>query len=236
MNLRIKILFSALVILIIPVVFFGFTNQSDSVMSDSIYDKNCTVVIDAGHGGEDGGAVSVTGTLEKDINLSIATKLEKLLKLNGFDVVMTRTEDVLLCDENITSGRKLTDLKNRVSVFNYSKNNVVISIHQNNFTDPKYDGAQVFFSKNNSLSENLALCTKNSLVSLLQNDNSRECKQADSSIYVLDNAEVPAVLVECGFLSNENEAKLLESNEYQEKLAFCIYLGFSEFYYRNYKN
>ena len=233
MSLRVKLLFISLVVLIVPVLFFSCSNKYTSTFNSDISDKRF-VLIDAGHGGEDGGAVSVTGALEKDINLSIAKKLKQLLIINGYDVVMTRSDDVSLSDENLKNGRKLSDLKNRVDLFNYSKNNIVISIHQNNFTDSKYSGTQVFYSNNNQNSVKLAECIKNSVVTLLQKDNSRECKKADSSIYVLDNAEVPAVLVECGFLSNENEARLLENDEYQNKIAYCLFLGFQEYYYKNY--
>ena len=219
------ILSVSLIILVYPIIFIQHI-KTDTVSSYHSIDKP-TIIIDAGHGGEDGGAVSVTGTLEKDINLSIAKKLESMLKANGFNTKLTRTSDnVVSDDENI---KKHNELQNRVDIFNSSVNNIVVSIHQNKFTQEQYCGTQIFYSKNNTKSELLAENIQNSVVSLIQNDNKRECKKAGSEIYILDNSNVPTVLVECGFLSNDSEAKLLDTDEYQNKIAYCIFLGIQEF-------
>lgn len=219
------ILCFSIVILIFPVLFLHHI-KSETVSSYQYINKP-TIIIDAGHGGKDGGAVSVTGSLEKDINLSIALKLESLLKLNGFDTCLTRTSDNEVSESNNT--KKHDELENRVNIFNSSANNIVVSIHQNKFTQEQYSGTQIFYSKNNSKSKMLAENIKSSVVSLIQNDNKRECKKAGSEIFILDNSIVPTVLVECGFLSNTSEAKLLDTEEYQNKLAYCIFLGIQEF-------
>lgn len=194
-----------------------------------------TIIIDAGHGGEDSGAMSNDNNiLEKNINLNISLILKDLLLSNGFDVIMTRETDTSLHDSDITNHKKQSDLKNRVDVFNSSQNNIGISIHQNKFTQEKYSGTQIFYSSYCEESSALAEKVKSSVVSLLQPDNQRECKIAGSEIYILDNARIPAIMVECGFLSNETEAQKLNDKNYQSQLAYCIYLGFLEYYYTNY--
>lgn len=195
-----------------------------------------TVIIDAGHGGEDGGAVSPMGLVEKNVNLDIALRLRKFFLQSGFKVVMTRTSDISIHDDSAQSTRekKVSDLSNRVEITNSSEQNVLISIHQNQFEQSQYSGTQVFYSVNNQSSTELAECIRAAVKGLLQNYNERECKPATGSIYLLDKAQVPAVLVECGFLSNPEEEQLLKSVEYRNNMAFAIYSGFLEYYYQNY--
>lgn len=188
------------------------------------------VVIDAGHGGEDGGA-GANGALEKDINLSIALKLRDMLTASGFTVVMTREEDISIYDSSASTihEKKVSDMRNRRDIINSNSNNILISIHQNKFEQSKYSGTQIFYSKNNGRSIKLAEDIKRSVTGLLQPENKRELKAADSSVYLLDKAEVPAVIVECGFLSNEEEAKKLSTDDYQKKMAFAIMCGFLDY-------
>lgn len=194
-----------------------------------------TIIIDAGHGGEDGGAITNDNNiLEKNINLNISMILKDLFLSNGFDVIMTRKSDISLHNSDEINHKKQSDLKNRVAIFNSSQNNIAISIHQNKFTQEQYSGTQIFYSGYSDKSNVLAEKVKTSVVQLLQPDNERECKVAGSEIYVLDNARVPAIMVECGFLSNETEAQKLNDTNYQTQLAYCIYLGFLEYYYTNY--
>lgn len=195
-------------------------------------ESKVTVIIDAGHGGEDGGAVAPDGTAEKDINLSIALKLKSIFEQNGIDVATTRESDISICDEGLETlkERKTSDMKNRLAIFNSSPNNVVISIHQNKFEQSQYSGAQIFYSQNNPLSETLANHIKTSVVSNIQPDNTRECKPADKNIYLLYNSENPAVIVECGFLSNSEELDLLKNDGYQSKMALAIFDGFVKYY------
>ncbi len=191
------------------------------------------IVIDCGHGGEDGGAVSVDGLLEKDVNLQIGLVLEKLFVSGGFEVVMIRNTDTAIYDETAKTLRekKVSDLHNRSDVCNSDERNVYISIHQNKFEDARYSGAQVFYSKNNVKSKELAESVRKSVNNLILPENKRECKEATESIYVLNKALVPAILVECGFLSNYQEAKLLSTEQYRNQMAYSIYCGFLEYYY-----
>ncbi len=226
------VFFSSLSLIIITVISFTLTSVNTISTSTNENSFDPTIVIDPGHGGFDGGAVVNNNILEKNINLQISLKLQDLFKANGFNVVMTRYEDISLNTQN--DNKKRSDLNTRVELFNSSQNNVVISIHQNMFTDSRYFGTQVFFSNNNTRSSDLAECIRNSVVSLIQPENTRQCKRAGSEILVLDKAKVPAVMVECGFMSNSDEIIKLTDNEYQNKLAYCIYLGFLEYYYTNY--
>ena len=192
------------------------------------------IVIDAGHGGEDGGAVSGDGVPEKESNLAIAHDTNDLLTFFGFDTEMTRTSDAdLSTDGENTKQRKNSDMKNRLKIFNSSGNNAVISIHQNKFSDTSSRGTQVFYSPNNDRSLLLADAIKFSVKSQLQPDNERLSKPAGSGIYLLKNATQPAVIVECGFLSNREECEKLKTAEYQRQMAFAITTGFLDYYNTN---
>lgn len=182
-----------------------------------------TIVIDAGHGGMDGGAVSQSGILEKDLNLEIATKLCDLFRLSDFNVVMTRSDDRLLFDESNLSSKKAQDVRNRVKLANQCEKPVFVSIHQNKFPVSKYSGLQVYYSKNNEDSKIFAENIQSFVKDNLQSNNTRQPKGAGSNIYVLKNLACPSVLVECGFLSNPDETRLLCDENYQKKIAFCIF-------------
>lgn len=191
-----------------------------------------TVIIDAGHGGPDGGTSADDGTLEKHINLQIAHKLNDILQSMGVETVMIRTEDISIHDENATTIRekKVSDLKNRLSIINNTDDAVFVSIHQNHYSSSKYSGAQVFYSKNNPLSENLAEAIRLPIVSYLQSGNTREIKKSGSEIYLLNNAQAPAVMVECGFLSNWADTQNLKDENYQQRLAFTIAVGIADYF------
>ena len=193
-------------------------------------EKKPVLIIDAGHGGEDGGAV-VGDVLEKDINLDISYDTADLLKLFGFDVSMTRSSDNALTNEGKdVKQRKYNDMKMRLDMYNSSADNVIISIHQNKFSSASSHGAQVFYSPNNEKSKVLAQNVKYSLNSLLQTGLDRECKAAGKSIYLLKNTYQPAVIVECGFISNFEECQKLKSDSYQKQLAFAITTGLLDYY------
>lgn len=189
------------------------------------------IVIDCGHGGIDGGAVGVHGEMEKEINLEIGLVLRDLLQMNGFDVVMTREEDLSLHDPQYTkiAQQKTSDIKNRLSVIDKNPNSITVSIHQNKFSEGKYSGAQMFYGIRNPQSAVLAQSIQDAIVANLQPENQRQIKQGTKSVYLLMHAENPIVLVECGFLSNEKEAALLSTEEYQHKMAFAIYCGIVEY-------
>lgn len=187
------------------------------------------IIIDAGHGGEDGGAV-VDDVIEKDINLAISKDVSDLLNFFGYDITMTRTGDFSLSDEgNSIKSRKNSDMKARLKLFNSDKNNLVISIHQNKFSNASSKGTQVFYSPNNENSKKLADCIKQSVKSALQPENIRESKAAGSGIYLLKNSKQPAVIVECGFISNKEECRLLLDEKYQKEMALAISTGFLDY-------
>ena len=189
-----------------------------------------TIVIDPGHGGEDGGTVGVNGIMEKDINLEISLLLSELFEDAGYKVVMTRDGDFSIGDQSISTiaGRKASDIKRRVEICNNSGAELVLSIHQNYFEQSKYHGAQVFYGLTDG-SEMLAELIQTRLRNDIQPENTREIKPGGESIYLLNNTDLAAVIIECGFLSNSNEAELLTQNEYQRKLAYAIFLGAGEY-------
>ena len=189
-----------------------------------------TLIIDAGHGGEDGGAVGVNGKFEKDLNLEIAFLIRDMALSAGYDTVMTRTEDVLLYDRNVDyKGRKKAlDLLARVKIAEKYENAVFVSIHMNAFPEKQYSGLQVYYSKNDPLSEAIAKDIQDGVRLSLQEKNNRKIKPADSNIYLLDRITLPSVLVECGFLSNPEECARLSSEDYRQKLALSIFLSVSK--------
>lgn len=185
------------------------------------------VVIDAGHGGEDGGAVGVDGTLEKNLNLAVSEIVYDILSSSGVSCAMTRTEDIMLYDmyddlSDYKGHKKVYDLKNRLRFAKEHEDAVFVSIHMNTFGVAKYSGLQVYYSPNHENSEVLAECVRASVATYLQTDNERETKPAGSSIYILDRIEMPAVLIECGFISNPDECRNLSDPEYQRQLALTV--------------
>ncbi len=179
------------------------------------------IVIDPGHGGMDGGAVADDGTLEKDLNLAIAKDVAQILKYNGFRVILTREDDRMLGD-GATGKMKRADLAERLRIAQGGEDNVLVSIHMNKFPDSRPKGLQVYYSGNNAAGQPLAEFIQSTVISTLQPDNKRKVKAAGSEIYILDKATVPAVLIECGFLSNPEELEKLKSEEYQRELASVI--------------
>ena len=198
---------------------------------DAITNKQPTypvIIIDAGHGGFDGGASTDDGHNEKDINLRIALLLNEYLTLSGFETVMTRDKDVSLEDTGLNTIRqkKTSDIHNRHKIMSDINNCIFVSIHQNHFSHSKYSGLQVFYSRNfSSESSLLAQSIQDRAVSLLQPDNTRTIKECGTSVYLIYNAVAPAVLVECGFLSNPEEASKLLSYTYCKEIAMAIALG-----------
>jgi N-acetylmuramoyl-L-alanine amidase len=189
------------------------------------------VVIDPGHGGADGGAVGVGGVQEKEINLALSHKLRCLFELGGFEVIMTRETDISIHDPGITTLRKqkTSDLHNRLAIAQGHPGALFISIHQNKFSVSKYWGAQVFYGPQNPDSRQLAQLIQSSIREGLQTENTREIKQAEKNLFLVYNLENPAVLVECGFLSNPTESARLQEPDYQDALAFCIYKAAVEY-------
>lgn len=190
------------------------------------------VIIDAGHGGFDGGAVASDGTVEKDINLSIALYLQEYLSFFNIETIMIRDTDCSVEDDGLNTIRqkKTSDLHNRMKVMEETDNGIFVSIHQNKYSDGKYSGTQVFYSpKTKDESQVLAQTIQDYIVNTLQKDNTRQIKECGTSVFLMYNAVKPAVLVECGFLSNYEETNKLKTSEYQKKIAFCIAMGIQNY-------
>lgn len=193
--------------------------------------KHDSVLVDSPHGGADGGCTSAEGVPEKGINLNILLKLRDLLTVSGYNVEVTRDTDVSIHDRGIEglAAQKSSDMDNRLAIFNKYDNAVCISIHQNQFTQPQYSGAQMFYSATEPSSEALARSLRNSFRSLLQPDNDREIKQCGKELFLCYYSVNPTVMAECGFLSNPEEAALLNTDEYQTKVALTLFSGISDF-------
>lgn len=191
--------------------------QTAVALSEAPY----TIVIDAGHGGEDGGTTSLTGVLESNINLSISLKLDQLLALCGVKTCMLRSEDVSLHKQGATiRERKISDLNHRVEIINSVNRGILVSIHQNHFAESKYSGAQVFYAGTNG-SKNLASQIQQVLNENLASSNQRTIAKAEA-VYIMKKINCEGVLIECGFLSNPTEALLLQDDTYQTKLSCVI--------------
>jgi len=202
--------------------------EQEQAVSAMVDGKNSpVVVIDAGHGGKDPGKVGVNDALEKDINLQIALRLKSILEQNDVMVVLTREEDKDLASEQAVS-RKNEDLRARANLISETSPVVMVSIHQNSYPEEDVDGAQVFYYSGSDSGKVLGTMIQNRLKKEIDDGNHRVAK-ANKDYYLLKKAACPAVIVECGFLSNPTEAALLVMQEYQEKLAFAVHLGIMEY-------
>lgn len=216
------------VLLFIVIGFLG--NRAVTVFAEKTPSKNrhC-IIIDAGHGGEDGGATSCTGILESTFNLEIALKLEPLFHLLGYPTQMVRRTDTAIHTQGETiAARKASDLKARVRLANETENALLISIHQNYFTESKYSGAQVFYPKTEG-SQALASVLQKAFCEKL-NPGSRRREKTASGVYLMDHITCPGLLIECGFLSNPDEEASLRSPEYQKKLCCTIAATVSSYF------
>jgi len=208
----------------------GMHKQRSATVSSQIRTMN--VILDAGHGGEDGGAVGRRGELEKDVNLEITKKLELILNLCGVETVMTRSEDISLGENEsvVLRHRKVADIRARTELVKKNPDSILISIHQNSFPqDSSCRGAQVFYSQNNVGGKVLAENVQRIIKKSVDKNNKREAKAADKNIFLLNNVNCPAILVECGFLTNDEESRLLMTEKYRIRLAAAIASGFMEY-------
>lgn len=195
---------------------------SEYVASTQMDNKEIVVVVDAGHGADDPGKIGVNNVLEKEINLQIAKKVQYHLEKAGLRVIMTREDDRGLYDDTV-SNKKAADMKKRVALINEAKPNLVVSIHQNSYTDGAVKGAQVFYYTHSKEGEALALLMQEALRAF-DSTNTRQAK-ANDTYYMLKKTEVPTIIVECGFLSNAQEAEKLAEDTYQEEVAEAICSG-----------
>ncbi len=227
---------SNLVFLCTAVLFsllaFHLAGNFQTVPASTIPAANKMIVLDAGHGAPDGGAVGKSGTLEKDVNLAICQKLQTLLEKSGASIVITRSDDNSIADDDKAKIREIkrSDLKNRRKYRDDSGADIFVSIHMNKFPEEQYKGAQVFYAKSPEGSKLLGETIQAELINLVDPQNTRVAKPADNSIYILKESTVPSVIVECGFLSNPEEEKLLATDAYQEKVAWGIYAGIQKYF------
>ncbi len=207
------------IILIFAITVHG-TGRAVTVIAENIpVQRQQIIVVDAGHGGVDGGATSCSGVLESQLNLEIAIRLNDLLRLLGFETVMVRTTDVSVYTEGETiAAQKASDLKNRVKLVNELQNSILVSIHQNIFPDSRYSGAQVFY--NDGDTRHLAQALQSAFKAIDPNS-TRQCKKSQG-VYLMQHIQRPGLLVECGFLSNPQEEAKLRSKSYQLMLCGAI--------------
>lgn len=209
-------------------IVFGGKKAVRAYSSQHVSQARYCIVLDAGHGGEDGGATSCTGVLESGINLEITLRLRDLFHLLGRETKMIRTSDVSVYTKGGTiAQKKMSDLKERARIVNTTPRAMLISIHQNNFSDNRYSGAQVFYADTQG-SEFLAKQLQSTLIASLNKDSKRACKRCDG-VYLMEHITCPGILVECGFLSNPAEEAKLRSMEYQRKLCCVIAATASSF-------
>ena len=232
MKIKDKISYTAIALFLCVSVLYGvcfialFRWENDIYVSTSVQTQKRIIVIDAGHGGEDSGAIGESGVYEKDLNLEIAFKLGEYITSAGYEVAYTRTEDKLLYkeEENIKGMRKISDLKNRIGIANSYTDAIFLSIHMNSYGAKSCSGLQVYYGVGNEEAHRLANDIQSEVVSRLQTANKRQTKSG-AGLYLLENSQNPAVLIECGFLSNPEECEKLSQKEYQKELSFAILCG-----------
>lgn len=220
-----------LIILVFAITSFSCAELSKSVtqnfvLSNNTFKSKYTFVIDAGHGGRDVGAVGVDGSLESNINLAIALYLYDYLMVAGVNAVLTRNGDYATYNDN--DDRSKSDLYNRMDLVNSIENSVLISIHQNHFSNEKEYGTQIWYSPNNIESKVLADNVLMNINNFIQPNNQRKNKVSDKNYYLLYKAVSPSIMVECGFISNREENNKLQDSNYQNKMAFAIFIGTCE--------
>lgn len=222
------LLFYILVVgLFLTATYWG--SRATTVIAQKIpMERNHTVIIDAGHGGVDGGATSCTGKLEKEYNLEISLRLNDLMHLLGIHTKLVRTSDISVYTQGETiAAKKISDLKERVRVVNEAENALLVSIHQNTFSDGRYSGAQVFYAPKGE-GQQLAEQLQNAFCQTINPGSNRRCKRADG-VYLMEHIEKTGVLIECGFLSNPEEEAKLRSADYQKQLCCVIAATVSNF-------
>lgn len=226
-------IFSALAVMASAVMIHYAVEEIDSAVKVNTGETegSTVIVLDSGHGGMDGGCSTADGVTEKGINLEIMLSVRDMCRLYGYDVAVTRDRDVSIHDSGVTGIRnqKVSDMENRLELFNKFPNAVCLSVHQNTYTDPKYSGAQMFYSSADPESERFASIMQNMFVANLQPDNKRETKLCGKELYLCYYCNNPAVMAECGFLSNPEEAAKLKTTEYRHQVAFTLFSGLQTF-------
>jgi len=227
-----QILISAISIFItLSVVFMINKKAEETIETVSIPVTGKTIILDAGHGKPDDGAESSSGTTEAETNLKITMKVQNLLEQSGATVILTRSDENAIydLDKNTLREKKISDIHNRVKIGNESSADVFVSIHLNKIPQNQYWGWQTFYKSGNEESTKLAKCLQTSLSDAIQKDNKRVAMKLDN-VYIIKHVEIPISIVECGFLSNSEEERLLLEDEYQDKLAWGIYTGIMDYF------
>lgn len=219
-------------VLLIFVLICGFCLKVSIVPAINerlVFPNPKACIIDAGHGGFDGGAVADDGTLEKDLNLAMAKKLDEILTLNGYETIMIRQEDISVEEKN-DKHKKKGDIRKRLKIAREYPDALFISIHQNSFKQRNSYGTQVFYGVKNEKSEKLANILQDTIKGSLQPSNRRSIKKAGKNLYLLSNMENVSVMIECGFITNKDELEILKDPEYQEKLMFEVFEGIEKYF------
>lgn len=220
-------------IIIVSIISIKIINKKENaVVTVALPITNKTIVLDAGHGYPDEGAESSNGISEASINLIITKKIQLLLEQSGCNVILTRSDENGIYDleSSTLKQKKVSDIKNRVKIGNQSSADAFISIHLNKTEQSQYYGWQTFFKQNNEKSEELAKSLQEGINSSIQRENKREALKITGK-YIIDHVEIPITIVECGFLSNPEEEKLLQQDNYQNKIAWGIYNGIMDYFY-----
>lgn len=220
-----KALYLVMGLMLVATAYFTVKNTAAYVNSGQVKEKQYKwcVVIDAGHGGADPGKVGINGALEKDVNLQIALRLKAFLEAADVKVVLTREDDKGLYGEAAGS-KKVQDMKKRIEIIEAAEPDLIVSIHQNSYHEEYVKGAQVFYYTGSETGKRTAEILQRSMIERVDAENHREAK-ANDSYYLLKKTSRPIVIVECGFLSNSGEAAMLVEKEYQERLAWAVYMG-----------
>ena len=207
------------------------SQEKNTVSTDALPVSNKVIVLDAGHGLPDEGATGKNGTSESNINLKIVLKVQSLLEQNGATVILTRSDEngIYSANANTIKEKKVSDMKKRVEIGNNSNADIFVSVHLNKIPQNQYWGWQTFFRKNDEASTKLAKSIQNGLNQAIQKENKREALKIEDK-YIVKNVKIPITIVECGFLSNEEEERLLQTDEYQDKLAWGIYSGIMDYF------
>ena len=224
----------SMVCISIFVFTFQIAEEEKTVETVALPVTNKVIVIDAGHGVPDEGAESSAGTTEAQTNLKIALKVQNLLEQSGSTVILTRSDENAIydIDSNTLREKKITDIHNRVKIGNESSADIFVSIHLNKIPQQQYYGWQTFYKPNDEKSIKLAKSIQTNLNESIQKENKRVSMKLDT-VYIMKHVEIPITIVECGFLSNPEEEKLLLTDEYQDKLAWGIYNGIIDYFYEN---
>lgn len=226
------ILLVSLLIAVVAIGIFQINLKEESIETVALPVSNKVIVLDAGHGNPDGGAVSTNGISEAEINLKIALKLQNLLEQSGATVILTRSDEDGIYDADKTKlkNQKVSDIKNRVKIGNSSSADIFVSIHLNKIPQSQYSGWQTFFKSGSEQGEKLATSIQENLNKTIEKENNRVPMKLDN-VYIVKNVEIPLTIVECGFLSNEEEERKLQEDDYQDKLAWGIYNGIINYFY-----